>query len=381
MRRKKTTIALCLGIVVYCYYLLHKKATETAEVLTPSYVVLTAGNPGLKLYSEIKSTHRQKIFFSDKTVIKSKALLPLSSSKSSKTDVHYQGGSENGKHFHLFIWNEICGSRLTSILHHPLFPDLPSEKHFTPHMDFNQISGNTAMYVFGLITPKVSGSYYLQVTCTHVVARLQLSLGHKTVALDCQIGNVRAVDTGHVQLKVSEHYYVSVVLKTDTRTGSFSFKLKLSDRNDNSKNVGFFLPTADAVGKNNNSEVFRQATSRDQPLLQTYERLSDLYTSQANRKRSQIYNIPFMREEDTQSLFPTCDYSPSYIMKKKLSRYMGQWETHYTSVYPPDETDIPIYYPNVEKPHVIFGNPVLDSNQAYRIVNLVMDAIKKKHKK
>lgn len=377
--RWKMIVVLFIGLWLWWYWFITKKLNlNEIKAFTPSYIVLTVGN-GLKLYSAIESfrtnSKRPRLYFNAYTAEKSKQFLRTSFNSATTDEKHRNS-------FHLFIWHEVCGTKLTSISQHPLFPHLPSEKHLVKKLEFGEINENIGMYIFGLLTPKSSGKYVLQVFCGDVAAKVWLSEStdpfSSIMLKECHIkdGGGGTKQTDLLNLKENEKYFLGILLKTDAKKGRFSVKWAWPYH----INDFVTIPSSLFQGLPENHTIFQQVISQDVSLLRTRQKLSDLYTSQENMKRSKIYSMPFISDKDTGLLFPTCDYAPSYIVKEKLPQFMGQWETHYSSMYPKDETDMPMFYPGVENPHIIFGNPVLEYDEATEVVIRVMEAIRKKHK-
>ena len=108
-------------------------------------------------------------------------------------------------------------------------------------------------------------------------------------------------------------------------------------------------------------------------------RLKDpTFPNEESKRRVELYHLPFISEEDTRDLFPPCQYSPSYIVKKTLWRYQATWETHYTSIYPFDYSDLKRKeYPGDK--FLSFGNDKLDEKQAQAIASQVWMQIQSKH--
>ncbi|KAJ7387255.1 hypothetical protein OS493_004231 [Desmophyllum pertusum] len=103
------------------------------------------------------------------------------------------------------------------------------------------------------------------------------------------------------------------------------------------------------------------------------------FVNEEVKRRAEIYRLPFINEEDTQDLFPPCQYNPSYIVKKPLERYQAMWENHYSSIYPFDYSDILDKRDGDWEDFVSFGNDQMDENTAKEIISQVWTQIQSKN--
>ena len=121
----------------------------------------------------------------------------------------------------------------------------------------------------------------------------------------------------------------------------------------------------------------QRVVQRDTILPMHVQQSEPSFVNEEVKRRSEMYFLPFITEEDTKDLFPPCQYNPSYIVKNSLDRYQSMWETHYTSIYPHDHADIMRKRWETDD-FVTFGNDQLDENAARKIVAQVWTQIQVK---
>ena len=133
------------------------------------------------------------------------------------------------------------------------------------------------------------------------------------------------------------------------------------------------------------SNRFQQIGTRDHDtrtrvVLPMHRKHKDpSFVNEEVQRRAKMYRLPFISESDSHYLFPPCRYNPSYVVKRPLKRYEGQWEMHYTSIYPFDYSDVVKKRTERVGDFVCFGNDQLDEETATAVVSEVWTEIEKKN--
>ena len=304
--------------------------------------------------------------------------------RSKRTRKLHQNTIDN--YINVHMWYEICGLTFDSLLKNPLFPHLPSARTTLNKMEIDVIEINLGMRIFGYMSLNDSGEYTFMLQTKYANAQVWFSesMDHKDSELLCEINNLQNngvhVVSKAMQLSVGK-YFFDIVVKTGNRyKGSFVLKWMTPQRQTaHSIDSTIFSPVFNDIFYRSNEVILDYDIPRNLPMLYTRKKLSELYFDEVNFRRSKMYLLPFVPEEDIVDLFTECDYFPSYIIHKKLAKDQGVWETHYTSIYPGDHTNVSYrLLTNIDQ--VIFGNDILGKEIADDVVSKTMDALKTKHK-
>ena len=91
--------------------------------------------------------------------------------------------------------------------------------------------------------------------------------------------------------------------------------------------------------------VYAQFIPQDLPSHSHYKALSirldpSVFKFGSEDLRDKAHRANFVDERDTENLFPSCPYKPSYLVDFKLKRYEGVTLIHDSAVYPTDNTDL-----------------------------------------
>jgi len=333
----------------------------------PSYIIFRKGN-SLPLFGAIQSQNR----FHGKSVIQYNLDIETKARGISKQSTKQITIPKHSLHY--MIWTEICKNKLENLLYQPLFPHLPTVETITTTLELNIRDQSSGVYIFGKILPPTTGFYILHVSSEDVNFQVWISENEDPAKATLILQNDRSM-TESMELKSKNAYYIGIVFTSSSASGKFSLEWNIPGENKIVQIRSSFIESYEKT-----SPLYQEAISQNIPILYEKIPLADMYSSKTNKNRYQIFKLPFIPQKDVEGLFPTCDYHPSYLIDKKLERYAGQWETHFTSIYPEDETDMLMYHQGVHLPQIIYGNPVLKRDIAESVVTEVIDAIHLKHK-
>ncbi|XP_022808599.1 N-acetyl-beta-glucosaminyl-glycoprotein 4-beta-N-acetylgalactosaminyltransferase 1-like [Stylophora pistillata] len=283
------------------------------------------------------------------------------------------------------VWEEICGNELISLKEFPLFPHAPTSRRSTStlRIRLKQNLENFGLRIFGFLSPLESGNYNFHLSSS---GSTELWISSNTDPEKCKLmGNVtsRATwinDGNTISLSAGKRYYIEILHKhglQDEENLNFmhikwrSSAWKVQVFRDIPSDV--LIPSEDDQHSNVFGKIKLQSllnqrvVHRDTILPMHVQQSEPSFVTEEEKRRSEMYFLPFIREEDTKDLFPPCQYNPSYIVKNPLGRYQSMWETHYTSIYPHDHADI-MRKSWESDDFVTFGNDQMDENAARKIV-------------
>ena len=293
------------------------------------------------------------------------------------------------------IWEDMCGDEMLSLKEFPLFPHGPSTRLRTSslRMYFTRQFDNFGLRIYGFLSPRESGDYNFYLVSTGS-SELWISLDSKPENSKL-IANVTSGLSGgsdrYTSLSAGKRYYLEILLKHGDNYIFGSNYLHLKWRSANWKEhdprdipsdvLIAFEDDHDQVifDKMISNLLVSQQVDRDSVILPMHIKLRDpSFVNEESQHRVELHHLPFINEEDIQDLFPPCQYNPSYIVKGPLKRYQGTWETHYTSIYPFDHSDVRRRtYPGDK--FVSLGNDQMNANTAQAIASQVWTQMQNKH--
>ena len=282
------------------------------------------------------------------------------------------------------IWEEICGYEMESLKQFPLFPQGPSKRLRTPRLRLNFTTEfeDFGLRIFGFLSPKESGNYSFHVASTGT-SELWISSNSKPENSKL-IGNTSIGLTwkysGNIPMLSGKRYYLDILLKhgnhDEVGRGKFyNHYLHVTWRSSSWRERDLREIPSDVFIAYDGT--FDRDTGVVVPIYEKHRDPS--FVNEEVQRRAEMYDLPFISENDSQNLFPPCGYNPSYLVKRPLRRYQSTWEMHYTSIYPFDFSDVVDKKPEKEGDFVCFGNDQLDENTAKAIASQVWTQIKRKH--
>ena len=344
---------------------LRKQENGEANVL-PSYIVAVKGN-NLQLYSEVDGTLNGKI----KLTVLSKRF-PISFL--TETGNIKKHNKDNREKLNYHIWQEICDQGIESLLYNPTFPYLPTLASYVGNLNLDYIEKNSGIRIFGYLLFSQTANYQLSLNTQYANVHVWFSK-NKAVENSKLLFNVNSPHQNSMSnifnLKANVKYFIDIVIKTGNVQGSFRLKCIHQDGVKASKNINIvtFIPFDETLYN------FHDKISK-LPMLIDKKEIPELYEKGNNQHRWQSLLLPFIEDEEVQDLFPICDYQPSYLMKGKITKeFQGIWETHLTSVYPDDGTNLTFKLKSSNFNQILPGNPVLDQTIAEEVVNRVMESL------
>ena len=294
------------------------------------------------------------------------------------------------------IWEDMCGDEMLSLKEFPLFPHGPSTRLRTSRlqMHFTRQFQNFGLRINGYLSPSESGNYNFHLTSS-ASSELWISSDSKPENSRL-IGNVTSGSSWlrerNIPLSEGNRYYLEILHKHGDhyllRSNYLHLKWRLSHwKEDDLRDIppGSLIAFEDDHDSSTSDKMItnllhsEQLDHNNEVILPMHIKFHDpSFVNEESRRRVELHHFPFISEEDTRDLFPPCQYSPSYIVKEHLGRYQGTWETHYSSIYPFDYSDLrKRQYPGDN--FISFGNDKLDKNTAKAVASQVWMQIQSKH--
>lgn len=283
-----------------------------------------------------------------------------------------------GKIFNVFIWDEICGENLDNLFNYPLFPYMPSRKRFSKSFKIIKYGQNFALWLVGYFTPLCSGKHTFKLKIKSGNSEVWISKDSSRNNLKLVLNSIgkESVLTNEFPLKKGSKYYFEVFHKEGRIDSDFDIEISNSDKScKRKKQLLVFEPfmTPETVWSLKTPAV----KFENELLVKLKQKAESRKTESSRSKRDDIFKIPFIDNMDAVNLLPTCKYNPSYVVPYQLEKYDGVWETHFTSIYPSDDTNITDLLSNGER-QIIFGNDIMEKDTAMKVVSTVMGVFNQK---
>ena len=364
---KKWLLSLCIFLGLAMMKFLRKQENGGSNML-PSYIVAVKGN-NLQLYSEVEETLNGKIKFT--ALSKRFATRFLTETRSIKKHKDIR------EKLNYHIWQEICDQDIESLIYNPTFPYLPTLASYVGNLDLDYIEKNSGIRIFGYLLFSQTANYQLSLNTEYVIVHVWFS---KDEAIENSklLFNANTPHQNNISnifnLKSNVKYFIDIVIKTGNVQGSFRLQWIYQDGVKASKNIdkATFIPFYDTLYN------FHDNVSK-LPVLNDIKEIPELYEKENNQLRWQSLLLPFIEDEEVHDLFPVCDYQPSYLQKGKITNtFQGIWETHLTSVYPDDDTNLTFKLKSSNLNQILPGNPVLDQTIAEEVVNRVIESLEQR---
>ena len=297
------------------------------------------------------------------------------------------------------VWEDICGYELLSLKEFPLFPHAPSTLLTTSSLRIHFREGfeNFGLRIFGFLSPAESGNYNFHLASSGS-SELWISLDpnpeNSKLIANVTSGITSKYERNAIYLSTGKRYYMEILHKHGRHDEEKLNYMRLKWRSSNWKeqelrDIPSEVLTASEDDQNSNvfgkikfqSLLSQQVVHRNNVLPMHIQHRAPSFVNEEVKRRTEIYHLPFISEEDTRDIFPPCQYNPSYIVKKPLERYQATWETHYTSIYPFDYSDIVAGKMDKDADFVSFGNDQMDENTARKIVSEVWTQLQNKSRR
>lgn len=275
-------------------------------------------------------------------------------------------------------WCDICGARVENLRNSPLFPYFPSKSYSIS--DFYIIKPhditNSGERIFGFVHPHLSGEYKF-VIVSDDTSELWLS-PNEDPASSQMIARAYSPDASawtvegdfkeyphqiskEIFLYADRKYFIETLIKPESRVthvavywsyGPFSSSFEIIS----SQYLSSFSKS------NNNEAIPPHAGKQPKTSLQSKSKLYFFF----NR-------LPFVNRQEYIGVIPTCPYSPSFLVRRKLRQYEGVWLPKTSLVFPDDDTDMfkSVVNHNWSKP-----NPNVDRNTVQSVVNKLMMSLR-----
>ena len=267
------------------------------------------------------------------------------------------------------MWSEICGMSVDTLRNWPHFPYFPNQRSFVLEFRRTQRSNvqNSGERIFGFVHPQRSGMYKFAITSDDT-SELWLSRNEDPASSDMIArvysphGSAWTVEGDYkkypdqisreILLHAGKKYYIESLSKQGS--GATHVAVYWSYRNTTFEIIASrYLSNFSA--KSNHEAIPPHAGGHNISFLSK----SNLYY---------FYRLPLFNNKDYINSMPSCRYSPSFLVRRKLNRYEAAWNwmANESHVFPQDDTDM---IKSDFRPYWTKPNALADNNRIKSVVD------------
>lgn len=305
------------------------------------------------------------------------------------------------------VWHFVCSFTINSMRQFPLFPRRPQrrEKLTLTHELTSKLKGQwLAQRIMGYIHPPMTGSYQFQLS-SFFLSELWLSTDqdpkkaeliseitrNKIYSFFFSVGNNRPRSKPVYLNKDVVYYFEILHVINDAKSKEDHVRLLWKMPNFegftsiSSAHVSSFLNANHSENDTNHLiELSRSLNTVSEDYLKNETEhginMEVFGTILANHSsKSQHYNrenaqsLEYMDKRDVKFAFPECTYSPSYTRKRRYKRYEGVKSTHFTDVFPNDETTLVLT--GYQDPTERYGNDIINDTEVFKVVKMFKERL------
>ena len=267
------------------------------------------------------------------------------------------------------MWSDICGMSVDTLRNWPHFPYFPDKRTFISEFRRTQRSNvqNSGERIFGFVHPQVSGMYKFAITSDDT-SELWLSSNEDPASSEMiarvysphgsawtEEGDFKKYPeqiSKEILLHADQKYYIESLSKQGS--GATHIAVYWSYRNTTFEIIASrYLSNFSA--KSNRETIPRHPGGQNI----SFHNKSNLYY---------FYWLPLFNKKDYINSIPSCPYSPSFLVRRKLNKYEAAWNwmANESYVFPQDDTDM---IKSDFRPYWTKPNALADNNRIKTVVD------------
>ena len=267
------------------------------------------------------------------------------------------------------MWSDICGMSVDTLRNWPHFPYFPDKRTFISEFRRTQRSNvqNSGERIFGFVHPQVSGMYKFAITSDDT-SELWLSRNEDPASSEMiarvysphgsawtEEGDLKKYTeqiSKEILLHAGKKYYIESLSKQGS--GATHIAVYWSCRNTTFEIISSrYLSNFSA--KSNQETIPRHPGGQNI----SFHNKSNLYY---------FYRLPLFNKKDYINSIPSCPYSPSFLVRRKLNKYEAAWNwmANESYVFPQDDTDM---IKSDFRPYWTKPNALADNNRIKSVID------------
>ena len=281
-------------------------------------------------------------------------------------------------------WVDICETSVHVLRKWPHFPSFPDKRSFITQFystNKGRDTTNNGERIYGFIHPQVSGEYKFAITSSGpselwlstnedstysvMIARVNSALDEPASTRKGGHSKYRGQTSPEISFSAGKKYYIESLAVS--RQGSEETHVAVYWLNCSSNNSTFEIISSKYLScyddANREAAILR-------PRAGSKDNLQQSKTSSYHFNR-----LPLINRTEYITSIPTCSYSPSFLVRRKLKRHEGVMLTKESFVFPQDDTNVL----NIETPHHqewSSPNLLINKSTAKSIVDMFMTTLR-----
>ena len=266
-----------------------------------------------------------------------------STTRSTERKVQQDDSLTSTGSLNVHMWSEICGMSVDILRNWPHFPYFPVKRSFISEFRKTQVFNmkDNGERIFGFVHPHVSGMYKFAITSDNT-SELWLSRNEDPASSEMiarvysphgsawtEEGDFKKYPeqiSKEILLHADQKYYIESLSKQGS--GATHIAVYWSCRNTTFEIISSrYLSNFSA--KSNQETIPRHPGGQNI----SFHNKSNLYY---------FYRLPLFNKKDYINSIPSCPYSPSFLVRRKLNKYEAAWNwmANESYVFPQDDTDM-----------------------------------------
>ena len=330
-----------------------------------------------KFTSEVRVEHQESTLMLRRTEM-ANPISPLSP-EPSENQVHQERDQSSSSSFSLsgaagylnvHMWSGICGTTVDTLRMWPPFPYLPDKRSSISRFQKTQdpATTNNGERIFGFIHPQSSGVYKFAITSDDT-SELWLSLNEDPASSEMIARVYSTTESAWTEKGDFKKYPEQISKEITLQTNKKYYIETLSKQGSGAAHVAVYWSYNSSTFEIISSKYLSSfSESKNRESFPPHAGKQDYISIQNKDNFFYFHRLPLLDKKLYSNYIPTCPYSPSFLVRRKLQRQEAAWnwmakESH---VYPQDDTNMirSSFRPNWTKP-----NPLVDENRVEFVVD------------
>ena len=369
--KRRFTFGVLFASVPLLGYLLLFSSSETG---------LSTSVPGKTLSTDIVcncpcATKQQ----TQNRTLEPEAIVTSTTGSTGERKVQQHGSLTSTGSLNVHMWSEICGMDVNILRNWPLFPYFPDKRSFISEFRKTQVLNmkDNGERIFGFVHPQVSGLYKFAITSDDT-SELWLSRNEDPASSEM----IARVYSPHGSAWTEEgdfkKYPDQISREILLHAGKKYYIESLSKQGSGAAHVAVYWSyrntTFEIISSKYLSNFSQKNTDHESIPLHAAK-----HGKRTIRNKSYLYyfsRLPFISRKEYINLIPTCSYSPSFLVHKKLKRYQGVTLPSLSQVFPQDDTNMLRSGRNLSEDEWLKPNALIDNNIAKSVVEKFINSLR-----
>ena len=272
------------------------------------------------------------------------------------------------------MWYGICGMSVDILRNWPHFPYFPDKRSFVLEFRETQLpSVDSGERIFGFVHPQVSGMYKFAITSDDT-SELWLSRNEDPASSE-MIARVYSPHGSAWTVEGDYKKYPDQISKEILlHAGKKYYIESLSKQGSGDAHVAVYWSYGDSTFKIISSRYLSSFYENDkQESIPPHAGKQSVISLGSKSSLYHFNRLPLIDKKDYTNVFPTCPYSPSFLVRQKLRRYQGVWRTIESHVFPQDYTDM---IKSDYRPHWAKPNELANESRVQAVVDKFVDSLR-----